>query len=181
MSQTMALLRSFLVVTLQDLALQSCNRSRSFRKGPVALKCWRALVMGLFLMLASVLCAQQPEAAGPSIPPQPPRHNHRRVTLEDRVKVLATNLNLDQPQQDAVLKILQGRMEESLRIRRDTSISGGARIEQLRTLQDNTVLQVRAVLNEEQKKKYDPLAVRTREPAADQKTVEDWLELTTPK
>ncbi len=97
------------------------------------------------------------------------------------MKVLATNLNLDQPQQDAVLKILQGRMDESLRIRRDTSISGAARIEQFRALQDNTVLQVRAVLNEEQKKKYDPLAVRKREPAADQKTVEDWLVLTTPK
>ncbi len=94
---------------------------------------------------------------------------------------MAGNLNLDQAQQDAVLKILQGRMEESLRIRSDTSISGGARIEQFRTLQDNTVYQVRAVLNEEQKKKYDPLVLRKREPAADQKTVEDWLELTTPK
>jgi hypothetical protein len=145
------------------------------------LNCLRALAMGLPLMLASVFFAQQPEGAGPPIPPRSPRYNYRRVTLEDRVKVLARNLNLDQPQQDAVLKILQGRMEESLRIRRDTSISGGARIEQLRTLQDNTVLQVRAVLNEEQKKKYDPLAVRTREPAADQKTVENWLELTTPK
>jgi hypothetical protein len=161
--------------------LRSCNRLRAPRKRPVPLKCLRVLALGLPLMLTSVLCAQQPEAAGPPIPSQPPHHSHRRVTLEDRVKALAGNLNLDQAQQDAVLKILQGRMEESLRIRSDTSISGGARIEQFRTLQDNTVYQVRAVLNEEQKKKYDPLVLRKREPAADQKTVEDWLELTTPK
>jgi hypothetical protein len=136
--------------------------------------------MGFPLMLASVLCAQQPEAASPPIP-SPPHHGHRRVTLEDRVNVLARSLNLDQVQQDAVLKILQARKEESLRIRRDTSISGSARMEQFLALQDETVLQVRAVLNEEQKKKYNPLAVRKLKPASDQKTVEDWLELTTPK
>jgi hypothetical protein len=147
----------------------------------VPLEYLRALAVSLPMMLASVCCAQQPEAASPPIPPQPPHHSHRRVTLEDRVKVLARNLNLDQGQQDAVLKILQARTEESLRIRRDTSISGSARIDQFRALQDKTVLQIRAVLNEEQKKKYDPLAVRKREQAADQKTVEDWLELTTPK
>jgi hypothetical protein len=160
--------------------MPSCNRSRPSRKGTMPLECLRAVAMGLPLMLASVLCAQQPEAASPPIPP-PPHHSHRRVTLEDRVKGLARNLNLDQAQQDALLKILQARKEESLRIRRDTSISGSARIDQFRALQDETVLQVRAVLNEEQKKKYDPLAVRKLEPAADQKTVEDWLELTTPK
>jgi hypothetical protein len=95
--------------------------------------------------------------------------------------MLAHNLDLDQAQQDAVLKILRARTAESLRIRHDTSIPGSVRIEQFRALQDQTVLRVRAVLNDEQKKRYDPLAVRNREPAADQKTVEDWIELTTPK
>jgi len=42
-------------------------------------------------------------------------------------------------------------------------------------------LHIRAVLNDEQKKKYDPLAVRDRTPAPDQKSVEDWLKETTPK
>jgi hypothetical protein len=111
----------------------------------------------------------------------PAHHAHRRVTLDDRVKVLARNLNLDQSQQDAVLKILLTRNEEALRIRRDTSISGSARIEQFRVLQDQTVLRIRAVLTDEQKKKYDPLAVRGLKPDADRKTVEDWLELTSPK
>jgi hypothetical protein len=136
--------------------------------------------MCLAFMLASILCAQQPDAAITPTPP-PPHQSHSRATLEHQVKVLARNLNLDQAQQDAVLKILQARKEEALRIRRDTSISGGARIDQFRGLQDSTVLQIRAVLNDDQKKQYDPLAVRKIGPAADQKSVEDWLELTTPK
>jgi hypothetical protein len=42
------------------------------------------------------------------------------------------------------------------------------------------VEQIRAVLNDEQKKKYDPLAVRRLQPAPEQRSVEDWLEATTP-
>jgi hypothetical protein len=160
--------------------LAFASTSHTSRKRPAPLKCLRGLAMGLALIVAFVSGAQQPEAAGPSIPP-PPHHGHRRVTPEDRIKVLARNLNLDQTQQSAVLRILQQRMEETLRIRRDTSISGSDRIEQFRALQDKTVMQVRSVLNEEQKKKYDPLMVRNIGPAADQKSVEDWLELTTPK
>jgi hypothetical protein len=37
------------------------------------------------------------------------------------------------------------------------------------------------VLNDEQKKKYDPLAVRRVAPAPDQKSVEDWLKVTNPQ
>lgn len=104
-----------------------------------------------------------------------------RPTIDDRVKVLARNLDLNEAQQAAVKKILEQRQQETLRIRQDTSISGGARIERFRALQDRTVERIRAVLNEEQKKKYDPLAVRRVTPAPDQKNVEDWLKVTNPQ
>lgn len=81
----------------------------------------------------------------------------------------------------AVKKILEQRQLEILRIRQDPSIEGSERIERLRALQDQTVQRIRGVLNDEQKKKYDPLAIRNREPAPDQKSVEDWLKATTPK
>lgn len=81
----------------------------------------------------------------------------------------------------AVKKILEQRQLEMLRIRQDPSIEGSERIERLRALQDQTVQRIRGVLNDEQKKKYDPLAIRNREPAPDQKSVEDWLKATTPK
>ena len=156
------------------------SRRMRFRPSFLVFACLQVLAMGLPLMLASVLFAQQPEATA-SPASTAPHDARRRVTLQDRVMVLARDLNLDQAQQDAVLRILQAGHEQTLRIRSNTSISGSARIEQFRLLQDNTVLQIRDVLNEDQKKKYDPLAVRKREPAEAQKTVEDWLELTTPR
>jgi hypothetical protein len=104
-----------------------------------------------------------------------------RPTIDDRVKVFARNLDLNEEQQAAVKKILEQRQQETLRIRQDASISGGARIERFRALQDHTVERIRAVLNEDQKKKYDPLAVRRATPAPDQKSVEDWLKITTPQ
>ena len=104
-----------------------------------------------------------------------------RPTIDDRVKVLARSLELNEAQQAAVKKILEQRQQEALRIRQDASISGGARIERFRALQDHTVERIRAALNEEQRKKYDPLAVRRVEPASDQKSVEDWLKVTTPR
>ena len=104
-----------------------------------------------------------------------------RPTIDDRVKVLSRTLELNEAQQAAVKKILEQRQQEALRIRQDASISGAARIERFRALQDHTVERIRAVLDEEQKKKYDPLAVRRVAPASDQKSVEDWLKVTTPQ
>ena len=104
-----------------------------------------------------------------------------RPTIDDRVRVLARSLDLNEAQRAAVKKILEQRQQETLRIRQDPSISGGARIERFRALQDHTIERIRTVLNEEQKKKYDPLAVRKATPAPDQKSVEDWLKVTTPQ
>ena len=78
-------------------------------------------------------------------------------------------------------RILEQRQQQTLQIRLDTSITGSVRIERFRALQETTVQQIRAVLNEEQSKKYDPLAPRRLQPAPEQKSVEDWLKVTTPK
>jgi hypothetical protein len=146
------------------------------------LRIQKCVLWGLALSLINAVWAmpvagQAPEAG--STPVQ--RHySRRRPSPEDRVKTLAKALNLDESQKAAVAKILEERQEETLRLRRNTSISGSQRIAQFRALQDQTVLRIRAVLNDEQKKKYDPLAVRKLQPADQQKSVEDWLKETTP-
>jgi hypothetical protein len=105
----------------------------------------------------------------------------RRLTLDDHVRTLAKSLNLTDAQQAKIKKILEQRQQETLRLRSDSSISGSERIDRFRALQDQTVLRIRSVLDDEQKKKYDPLAVRKITPAPDQKSVEDWMKATTPK
>jgi hypothetical protein len=134
----------------------------------------------LNVSLASAALAQA-TAVAPATPAPSTRSSHRRPSLDDRVKALAATLNLDQQQQVAVKRILEQRQQETLRLRQDTSITGSTRIERLRALQDQTVQRIRLVLNDEQKKKYDPLAVRQAGPAPGQKSVEDWLKVTTPQ
>lgn len=121
-----------------------------------------------------------PPAQSQPARPASTRQFRQRLTLDDHVKALAKALDLTEAQQGAVKRILIQHQEEILRLRRNTSISGEDRVGRLRALQDQTALQIRSVLNDEQKKKYNPLAARQLAPAPDQKSVEDWLKATTP-
>jgi hypothetical protein len=153
----------------------ACRQYRAQQAG----LCLAALLLNV--SLASSALAQTTAVAPATSAPQPANSTHRRPSLDDRVKTLAAALKLDEAQQVAVKKILQQRQEEMLRLRRDTSITGSTRIERLRALQDQTVQRIRLVLNDEQRKQYDPLAVRKAGPAPGQKSVEDWLKVTTPQ
>jgi hypothetical protein len=106
------------------------------------------------------------------------QHSPMRGNVDGRVARLTNALQLDQAQQSAVKKILEQRRQEFWRIRRNPSLSGSERIERVRALQQNTVEQIRGVLNDEQKTKYDPLAVRHLKPVPGQPSVEDWLSAT---
>ena len=140
--------------------------------------------LGLFLLLAlsvpflfSSVSAHSQDSE-PARPAQPaPHRSKRRVTVDDQVKGLATSLDLNQEQQVAVKKILERRQQESVRIMR--SGSGPDAIDRFRALQAGTVEQIRAVLNDDQKKKYNPLAPHPPQ-ASDQPSVQDWIKATTP-
>jgi hypothetical protein len=94
--------------------------------------------------------------------------------------VLSKNLELTEAQRNAVKKILVRRQEETLHIR-NSEAPGNVRIGQFRALQDQTVNQIRAILTDEQKKKYDPLILRNiPKPDQPQRSLEDWIKATTP-
>jgi hypothetical protein len=131
----------------------------------------------LLLLLPGVLAFAQ--ATRPASPLRDRPRRQTRPRIHDRVRLLAKALNLNKAQQSAVKGILEQRQQQAWRIRRDPSSSGSARIDKFRALQDSTVEQIRAVLNEEQKKKYDPFAARRIQPAPQPRSVEDWLEATT--
>lgn len=145
--------------------------------------CLKALLSLAFLSPALLRGAPVVAQVGGAASPLLETHRgHRRTNvIDDRVKVFAKNLDLNEAQQFAVKKILEQRQQEILRIPHDPSISADARIARFRAIQDNTVQRIRAVLNEEQKRKYDPLAVRKIQPAQQQRSVEDWLKATTPR
>jgi len=99
----------------------------------------------------------------------------RTLTQDDQVKRFAESMDLSETQQSEVKKILEFQQFQTRRIRLDGSLSGAERISRLRILQDSTVAWIRAVLNDEQKKKYDPLAVRQAQKSSPQPSVEDWM------
>jgi hypothetical protein len=139
--------------------------------------------IGILLLLAlsfhgAPALAQAPEATTPQ--PQTNEHPSRRSNIDTRVSILAKNLDLTAEQQSAVKSILEQRQQKNLLIRRDPSLSGSTRIERFRMLQEVTVERIRAVLDDEQKKKYDPMAAR-RMQSTPEHSVEDWLKATTPK
>jgi Spy/CpxP family protein refolding chaperone len=134
-----------------------------------------ALVVPILLSRTPVY-AQVAKVENPE-PKKPQRY--RTSTIDSRVSLLAKGLDLTEAQQSAVKKILEERRQQSLRIRQNASISGGDRIEQFRILQQSTVARIRAVLNEEQRKKYDPFASQKIQQTPE-RSVEDWLKLTTP-
>jgi hypothetical protein len=140
---------------------------------------------GILLLLAlgvPILLLRTPvnaQVAKVDSPESPQQHRSKTSTLDRRVTLFAKSLNLNDAQQSAVKKILEERWQQSLRIRKDPSITGGERIEQFRVLQQNTVARIRAVLNEEQRKRYDPFATQKVQQTPE-RSVEDWLKLTTP-
>jgi non-ribosomal peptide synthetase component F len=144
----------------------------------VTKRCAVALLLLALEMPCTPVLAQASDAD--SLRPQALAHRPRKSNINARVSILTKNLDLDETQQSAVKNILEQRQQQTLRIRRDPSISGSTRIERFRALQDSTIQRIRAVLNDEQKKKYDPLASRQIQ-STPERSVEDWLKATTPK
>ena len=148
------------------------------------------LAVSVSLLSSDLWAAETPgtgtagdETATPTAAVRPaPRQHHTaaRQSLDERVRLFARNYDLNESQQAEVKKILEQRQQETLQIRADPSINGDARIERFRALQVTTVERIRAVLTEEQRKKYNPLAPQQIPKAEGQRSVEDWLKLTTP-
>lgn len=110
----------------------------------------------------------------------PERHAgspYRRTSLDERVKAFAKALDLTETQQAGVKSILQRQEIQARKIQFDSAISGADRIVRFRALQQQTVSQIRALLNEEQKKKYDPFK-HAPPGQSPQPSVEDWLKAT---
>jgi hypothetical protein len=126
------------------------------------------------LLLPHVAVGQVPGAAAPQ------RHTqsvYRRRSVDERVKSFAETLNLDPAQQAGVKAVLERQQREARQIQFDQSLSGAERIGRFRALQQDTVSRIRALLNDEQKKKYDPLNHGTTATIS-QPSVEEWLKAT---
>jgi Spy/CpxP family protein refolding chaperone len=108
---------------------------------------------------------------------QPAARRHGGASIDNQVNGLAKTLNLDQEQQAAIKRILERRQQEMLRIMHSSSGPDG--ISRLQALQIGTANQIRSVLNDEQKEKYNVLAPHPPQTSS-QPSVEDWMKATRP-
>jgi hypothetical protein len=106
---------------------------------------------------------------------QAPRH-HNRSSLDDRVRVLSQALDLDATQQSELKKVLEGQRAQVKKIWSDSSVPAAYRVSATQAISDKTSDQIKALLNDEQKKKYNPPRQPHDAPAgADRPNVEAWM------
>ena len=110
-----------------------------------------ALMVTVMTILAAVAPAQAGRGAGHQVAT---RSANRKTLVDRQVERLTKRLDLNQKQQFAVRRILEHERLQIAGVWDDASIEPIARTYKLRDLQDDTVKQIRAVLNDEQRKKY---------------------------
>lgn len=108
------------------------------------------------------------------------RHHQARPSaasaLDDRVQLLAKELDLDGPQEAAVKKILEYQREQVAKVWSDAAVPAAYRVSATRAIGESTAEQIRHILTEEQRGKYS--TARQSHAAtsnAPQTSVEDWM------
>jgi hypothetical protein len=140
----------------------------------------RILALPLVLALAvSSAWAQAAPDAPPSTRPAP-RHATPRPAagsaLDERVRLLAKELDLDAAQQAGVKRILEEQRAQVVRVWSDTSVPAAQRVNATQAISNRTADQIRALLNDEQKKKFSaPRQPRDPSEVTPGTSVEDWM------
>jgi hypothetical protein len=145
----------------------------------------RSVVLQLALSLALLPGALA--SAADSSPAQRPgsaslagRNAHRRTvqSLEYRVRLLTRSLDLDPGQQARLRKLLEGQRDQLLRVRTDPVLAD--RQAAIKAILERTGDEIRAMLNDEQRKKYQAKLPRG-DTRASQADVEYWMARTRQK
>ena len=144
----------------------SSRRSKSRRRCLAATACACAAVVLQSVAAEPATADTQPELAA----------THHQSALEQRVTLLAAELNLDAQQQTQVRRILEEQRAQVLRVWNDASLGAANRVSATRTISDRTADRIRAILTEEQKAKYS----KARKPRdtgenSTSSSVEEWM------
>lgn len=127
----------------------------------VRLRLWRSLLplpsLAVLLMASGWAHGgeQGLDATAASRPASAVRATHGGQSLAGRVDMLAKALELDASQKLALQGILQSQREQVRKIWSDTSMAPAYRIASTMAVSDRTGDAIRAILNEEQKQKYN--------------------------
>ncbi len=83
--------------------------------------------------------------------------------VDDQVKHMAKKLNLSDDQQAKLKPILEDQRKQMEQIRDDSSLSRDDRFSKMKSVHENSAAQIKALLNEDQQKKFDKMQEERRE------------------
>jgi len=131
-------------------------------------RCAITLVLALFSLCAYSVAQDNPSGGQDA---RSANGQHRGgMNPADQTQRLTKELNLTSDQQTKVQSILEDQQKQMQALRQDTSSTPEDRRSKMMDIHKNTVSQVRAVLNDDQQKKFDEMqAKREQEMGAHQK------------
>jgi hypothetical protein len=101
---------------------------------------------------------------------------HGHATLDSRVAMYTQALNLDVQQQAHLRSLLVQQREQVNRIWSDTDSTAAARVHATQFVANTTADRIRAMLNDEQRKRYNPpKAPRPIAEGAQATSIEKWM------
>ena len=132
-------------------------------------RCAITLVLAMFSLCAYSFAQDNPPGGQePKAANGPERRGG--MSPADQTQRLTKELNLSSDQQTKVQSILEDQQKQMQALRQDTSSTSEDRRSKMMDIHKNTVSQVRAVLNDDQQKKFDEMqAKREQEMGAHQK------------
>jgi len=127
----------------------------------------------------AVRAQEQPQVQAQPHPQPALSASGTSARLDDRIKLLAAELGLSDNQQQGVRRILENQRAQVMKIWNDTAVPAAYRVHATRAVSDQSVEQIRALLTEEQKLKYNEARKPRENQAGDTgPSVEDWMKAT---
>ena len=135
------------------------SRPRGFASLTMATALAVAIMGGIFTIRAN---AQEAPSQGAQTETAPQNgsghwHHHKRPSVDKQVKHLTKALKLSDEQQAKVRSSLEDQHKQMEQIRSDSSLSRNDRISKMKGIRDSTNAQIKAVLNDDQQKKFDEM------------------------
>lgn len=95
----------------------------------------------------------------------PPMHGPRRQMMnpDKQLEHLTKTLDLTSDQQNQIKPILESQQQQMMQLHQDTSLSRDDKMAKAKSLHEDTTSKIEAVLNDQQKQKYEAMQQKMQE------------------
>ena len=121
-----------------------------------------SLALAAIFSIGSAMAVPQ-DQDGAAPPPESGHGQGRRLDPNRQLKMMTKRLNLTADQQQQILPILTDRQQQFEKLRSDSSLAPTDRRDKMRSLREDSEAKIKAVLNDDQKQKYEQMQQQMRD------------------